>query len=131
MNFPADVIEALTRLRDDLVALVRAEMHNFRNEAIEQLRPLALASAMVGAALVAGIAFFGAFSAFFILVLSLAMAPWLAALVVTVVYGLVAGGLAAAAIAKVRATLPIDFKRTAHSVKEDVAWIKSELTSGK
>jgi hypothetical protein len=65
------------------------------------------------------------------MVLSLAMAPWLAALVVTALWGIAAAALVSAAVAKLRETLPLQFDKTTRSVKEDVEWIKSGIKSAK
>jgi len=123
--------ESLSRLAHDFGRLLRAELNLFKHEATQQIKGLAVAGALAGAALAMGAAFLGAFTAFIILALATTMAAWLAALVVTFVYGIVATALAAFAVAKFRAAEPGDFDRTTRSVKEDVAWIKSGLKSPK
>jgi hypothetical protein len=131
MHIPDSLGDALSRLKTDVETLVRAELRTFKEEAIEQLRPLALAAALGAAAFLTVLAFVGVFSALCVIALSLAVPPWLAALIVTVVYGIAAAVLASMAIVRFRSALPINFNRTARSVKEDVAWIKSDLKAGK
>lgn len=131
MNDRESMVESLQRLGKDLSDLFRAELELFKQEASQQLRGVALASVWVVAGAVMGLAFLGAFTAMLIMVLSLALAPWLAALVVTVAWGLVAGSLIAAAAAKFKATLPIEFDQTTRSVKEDLEWIKTGIKSAK
>lgn len=131
MNERESMVESLQHLAKDLGDLFRAELALFKQEASQQLRGVALAGVWVVAGAVMGLAFLGAFTAMLIMVLSLAIAPWLAALVVTVAWGLVAGSLIAAAAAKLKATLPIEFDQTTRSVKEDLEWIKTGIKSAK
>lgn len=122
--------ESLRNLARDLGDLFRSELAIFKREAIDQGRHLAVAGVWLGAAAVMGLAFLGVFTAFLVIVLTLVFAPWIAALIVTVAYGVAAAGLLASAIVKIRST-PIEFKETTRSVKEDVEWIKSGMTSAK
>jgi len=124
---PDAVADAMARLRNDIEASLRAELRTFKEEAIEQLRPLVAAAAMASAALLTALAFVGVFSALCVIALSIAVPPWLAALIVTVVYGIVAAALGSMAYARIKSALPLKFDKTAQNVKEDVAWIKSDL----
>jgi len=128
---PASFADDLRQLGEDLARLFRAELALFKREAVQQGRGLAVAGIWGGATAVMGLAFFGVFTAFLVLVLSLVLAPWLAALVVALFYGVVAAGLLASAMAKFKAVTPIEFDQTAKNVKEDVAWIKSGMKSSK
>ena len=123
--------EALRHLVQDLGDLFRAELALFRREAVEQARPLIAAGVWMGAAAIIGLAFLGVFTAFLVLVLTLVFQPWLAALIVTIFYGVVAAAALASALAKLKAATPIEFSETTQSVKEDVAWIKSGMKSAK
>lgn len=125
------MVDSLQHLGKDLSDLFRAELALFKQEASQQLRGVALAGVWVAAGAVMGLAFLGAFTAMLIMVLSLAVASWLAALIVTVAWGLVAGSLIAAAAAKLKTTLPIEFDQTTRSVKEDLEWIKTGIKSAK
>lgn len=123
--------DSLHHLGQDLGDLFRAELALFKKEAAEQMGGLATAGVWIAGGAVMGLAFLGALTALLIIVLSLAMAPWLAALVVTALWGIVAAGLVSAAVAKLRETLPLQFDKTTRSVKEDVEWIKSGIKSAK
>ncbi|MFN2450535.1 MAG: phage holin family protein [Candidatus Baltobacteraceae bacterium] len=123
--------DSLHHLAEDLGSLFRAELTLFKKELSAQFSGLASAGVWVAGGAVMGLAFLGAFTALLIMALSLAMAPWLAALVVTAIYGFAAAALIAAAMAKLRETLPLDFNKTTSSVKEDVEWIKSGMKSAK
>ena len=76
-----------------------------------------------------GLATVGGSMAFFILLLDIAMPAWLAALIVTVVYGAVAGILALSGKERMSRATPPTPQRTITSVKEDVQWAKSHATS--
>ncbi len=123
--------ESLHRLGQDLGDLFRAELALFKKEASEQLAGVAVAGVWVAGGAVMGLAFLGAFTALLMIVLALAMPLWLSALIVTALWGFAAVALLSAAIAKLRATLPIKFEETTRNVKEDVEWIKSGAKSAK
>ncbi len=123
--------DALRHLGKDLSDLFRAELALFKQEAAQQMRGLLTAGVWVASAAVMGLAFLGALTAFLIMALSLVLQPWLAALVVTLAWGLAAGSLLAAALIKLKSTLPLEFDQTTRSVKEDVEWIKSGIKSAK
>jgi hypothetical protein len=122
--------DALRHLGEDLGSLFHAELAVFKDEAAQQARSLAIAGVWVAAGAVMGLAFLGAFTAFCIMVVSLVLAPWLSALVITVAWGFVAGSLIAAAAIKIRET-PLGFDKTTRSVKEDLEWIKTGIKSAK
>lgn len=123
--------ESVKHLGQDLGDLFRAELSLFKKEATEQLSGLAVAGVWLAGAAVMGLAFLGAFTALLIIALSLAVAPWAAALIVTALWGVIAGALGSAALVKLRETLPLQFDKTTRSVKEDVEWIKSGMKSAK
>ena len=123
--------QSVQHLGQDLSDLFRAELALFKKEAMQEMRGLAAAGIWLAAGAVMGLAALGAFTAFCIIALSLALAPWLSALIITVMWGFGAGSLLAAAIVKLRSTLPIEFKETTRSVKEDIEWIKSGAKSAK
>jgi putative superfamily III holin-X len=128
MNLIPDAItDAMARLRNDIESSVRAELRTFKEELAAQAPPLLAAAAMGAVALVVGLAFAGVFTALCVIALSIAVAPWLAALIVTVIWGGVAAALASMAAVRFKAALPLKFDKTARNVKEDVAWIKSDL----
>jgi hypothetical protein len=84
---------------------------------------------MFSGAAIAGMLALGAFTAFLILALSLAMAPWLAALIVTIVYGATAGVLALTGKKKIEEATPLVLEQTVDTVKEDVKWAKTQIKS--
>lgn len=117
--------EALRELPQDISALIRAELERFKGELRENARNAAIVGAWAGAGALIGLGAFGAFTAFFILVLDLIFRAWLSALIVTVFWGIVAAGLLTAARSQMQHLKVGDFSKTTRSVKEDIEWIKS------
>lgn len=121
--------ELLKRLSQDLSLLIRQELDLARVELIEKSKVVGAGAGMFSGAAVAGMLALGAFTAFLILALSLAMAPWLAALIVTIVYAAVAGVLALTGKKKFEEATPLVLEQTVDTVKEDVKWAKTQIKS--
>jgi hypothetical protein len=115
----------------DLGDLIRAELALFKKELMREMRGLAAAGVWVAAGGVMGLAALGAFTAFCIIALSLVFQPWLASLIITFIWGFAALSMLAAARIKLQSALPVEFKETTRSVKEDIEWIKSGAKSAK
>jgi hypothetical protein len=62
--------------------------------------------------------------------MSTQMKVWIAALIVTVVYGAIAGVLALQAKNRVAEATPPVPQQTVETVKEDVQWAKTQMPSG-
>jgi len=86
---------------------------------------------MFGGAGVIGFYTVGALIATIIAALSLAVATWLAGLIVTIVLGTIAGVLALQGKTKVQEALPPVPERTVHSVQQDVEVTKARAQSGR
>ena len=86
---------------------------------------------MFGGAGLVGLLALGALTATFILLLATAVDSWLAALIVTAVYGAVAGVLALMGKQKVKQATPTAPERTVETVKEDVEWVKEKAKAGR
>jgi hypothetical protein len=84
---------------------------------------------LLGAAALVGLLAAGALTAFLIAVLDLAMATWLAALVVTLVFGAIAAALAMVGRKKIQEAAPPVPEQAIDSVKEDVQWAKTRTRS--
>lgn len=84
---------------------------------------------MFGGAGVVGLLAAGALTAFLILALAELVAPWLAALIVTVVYSAIAAVLVLRGRKKVQEAGPPQPEQTVETLKEDVQWAKSQVTS--
>ena len=123
-----EVARELTR---DVSLLVRQEVELAKAEMTEKGRVAAPGLGMIGGAGVVGLMAAGALTAFLILVLSIFLPEWSAALIVGAV-------LAAAAYLLVKqgkerveeAGAPIP-EQTIETVKEDVEWAKTRATSAR
>jgi uncharacterized membrane protein YqjE len=116
--------DLLKQLSQDTSTLVRQEMALARAELTEQGKRAGTGAGMLGGAGVAGLLTLGALTATVIGVLDTAMAFWLAALIVTVVWAAIAGVLALQGRNKIKEAGP-PAPQTVETVKEDVRWAKT------
>jgi len=124
--------EVAKELTSDLSLLVRQEIQLARAELTDQGKAAAPAGARFGGAAVAGLCALGAMTAFLVLVLSLFLDAWLAALIVTLVLGAVAFVLVRQGrqiLARAMARPPLE--ETIDTVKEDVEWAKTRAASAR
>ena len=122
--------ELIDKLSADARGLVRAEVSLARAELEEKARRLAAGGALVGAAVVLGLMALGALTATAIIALSNVISTWLAALIVTVVVGLLAGILLLIGIKLLRRGVPPAPTESVDQMKEDVSWVKARARSG-
>ncbi|MBC5804872.1 MAG: hypothetical protein DLM53_06955 [Candidatus Eremiobacter antarcticus] len=122
--------ELLKRLSQDTTLLLRQEIELAKAEVTEKGKQAGAGAGMFGAAGISALAAVGALTAFLILILSTVMAPWLAALIVTVVYGTFAAVLAQSGKKKLREAAPLAPTQTIQTLKEDVQWAKTRAGSG-
>jgi uncharacterized membrane protein YqjE len=123
--------ELMKEFTEQTSALVRKEIELAKAELTEKGKRAGIGAGMFGGAGLFGLLALGALTATLILALAEAMAPWLAALIVTVVYGAVAGVLALQGRNKVQAATPPVPERAIDSTKEDVAWVKTKAESAR
>jgi hypothetical protein len=118
-------------LSEQTSALVRKEVELAKAELAVKGKKAGIGAGMFGGAGLFGFFAFAGLTATFILALATAVAPWLAALIVTVVYAAVAGVLALQGRNKVQeAGSPVP-ERALDSTKEDVAWVKTRAKSAR
>jgi len=86
---------------------------------------------MFGGAAVLGALALGALTACAILALATAVAAWLAALIVGVVYAVIAGVLALSGKKQVARAIPPVPEEAVETTKEDVEWVKQRAKSGR
>jgi uncharacterized membrane protein YqjE len=122
--------ELFKQLSNDLSTLVRQELKLAQAEMTEKGKNAGVGVGLFGGAGVVGLLALGALTAFLIAALATGMDVWLAALVVTVVYGALAGVLALVGKSRVTEAAPPVPEQTVETVKEDVQWAKSQLPSG-
>jgi uncharacterized membrane protein YqjE len=123
--------ELLRRLSEQTTELARKEVELAKLELQEKGRKAGIGAGLFGGAGALGFYALGAFTAFLILVLDTAMAAWLAALIVTVVYGAIAGVLALQGRTKVQEATPPVPEQAVETTKEDVEWVKNRAKAAR
>jgi uncharacterized membrane protein YqjE len=123
--------ELFGKLSTELTTLIRQELELAKAELTQKGKEAGKGAGFLGGAAVVGLLAAGALTAAIIAALDLAMATWLAALIVTIVYGAIAAVLALRGKAKVQQATPPVPEQTVDTVKEDVAWAKTRARSAK
>jgi uncharacterized membrane protein YqjE len=121
--------DLLKRLSQETTQLVRQELELAKAEMAEKGKRAGIGAGMFGAAGVVGLLALGALTAFLIMLLDGALANWLSALIVAVVYGAIAGVLALRGRTKVQEATPPVPEQTVETVKEDIQWAKTRTQS--
>jgi hypothetical protein len=123
--------ELFKQLSDDLSTLVRQELKLAQAEMTEKGKKAGVGAGLLGGAGTVGLLALGALTACLIAALATGMEVWLAALIVTVLYGAAAGLLARNGKARMTEAAPPVPEQTVETVKEDAQWAKTQLSSGK
>jgi hypothetical protein len=123
--------ELVKLLSEQTSMLVRKELELAKSEFAEKGKTAGVGAGMVGGAGVVGLLALGALTACLILLLAEGMDAWVAALIVTAVYGAIAGILALLGRDRVKEAMPPAPEQTVESVKEDVQWAKTQATSAR
>jgi len=121
--------ELLKQLASETTTLVRQELDLAKAEMREKGKKAGPGFGMIGAAGGVALLALGALTACLILALDGAMANWLAALIVAVVYGAVAAVLYVRGKEKVDDVGSPAPRQTIETVKEDLQWAKHPKTS--
>jgi uncharacterized membrane protein YqjE len=121
--------ELLKQFSEDATTLLRKEVELAKAELAEKGKQAGKGAGMFGGAGLFGVGAFGALTAFLILVLAEAMDAWLAALIVTALWGAVAAVLALQGKQKVEEAAPPQPEQTVETLKEDVEWVKRQPES--
>lgn len=125
------VPELMRQLSNQTATLVRQELELAKAELTVKGKRAGTGAGMFGAAGVFGLYALGALTAAVVLALSLAMTGWLAALIVAVIYGAIAGGLALSGKSNVQRGVPPVPEQTVATVKEDVDMAKQRAREGR
>lgn len=123
--------ELVKELSEQTSLLVRQEVELAKAELAEKGKKAGAGAGMFGGAGLFGFFAFAGLTATFILALATAVTPWLAALIVTVLYGAIAGVLALQGRNKVKEAGPPVPEAAVDSTKEDVQWIKTRAKSAR
>jgi uncharacterized membrane protein YqjE len=121
--------ELMKELSMQTSTLVRKELELARAELTEKGKQAGMGAGMFGGAGVFAVLTLGLLAATLIVALDTAVPLWLAGLIVTVVYGAVAGVLALVGRSKTQEAAPPVPEQAIESTKEDVRWAKSESRS--
>jgi uncharacterized membrane protein YqjE len=123
--------ELLKQLSEQTTRLVHQELELAKAELQQKGKEAGAGAGMFGGAGALGLAALGALTACFILALNAIMPAWLAALLVAVVYGIVAFVLVKQGQARMKRATPPVPTQTIETVKEDVEWAKTQMRSDK
>jgi MFS family permease len=125
------IAELVRQLSDQTTTLVRQEIELAKAEMTAKGKQVGIGAGAFGAAGLVGLYAVGAITACLILALSTAVAGWLAALIVGIVYAAVAGVLALVGKKKTEAGAPPVPERAISSTKEDVEWAKTRAKTAR
>jgi uncharacterized membrane protein YqjE len=125
------VPDLLRQLAAQTTTLVRQELELAQVEVGEKARAASAGATDLGIAAALGLGAFGAITTALIAAIALALPVWAAALIVAVVYAIVAFVLVQSGKQKLAQTAPLVPPQTAQTVKEDVEWVKTRAQSGR
>lgn len=123
------ISELVKDLATETSTLVRQEIDLAKAEMTDRGKRAGKGVGMLAAGAAVALLAFGALTAALIAALDLAMPTWLAALIVTVVYGAIAAVLVQIGRKQVQEAAPPVPEETIESVKEDVQWAKTRTRS--
>jgi hypothetical protein len=118
--------ELMKELSTQASTLAQKEVELAKAEMAVKAKRLGIGAGAFGGAALVGLFALGALTATAILALATALAPWLAALIVTAVYAATAGVLALVGKSRIEAGTPPVPEQAVESVKEDVEWTKTK-----
>jgi Flp pilus assembly protein TadB len=121
--------ELLKQLSEQTTRLDHQELELAKAELQQKGKEVGAGAGLFGGAGAIGLAALGALTACFILALNAIMPAWLAALLVAVVYGIIAFVLVKQGQARIKRATPPVPEQTIETVKEDVEWAKTQMRS--
>jgi uncharacterized membrane protein YqjE len=121
--------ELLKQLSEQTTQLVHQELELAKAELQQKGKQAGTGAGLFGGAGAFGLAALGALTACFILALNAIMPAWLAALIVAVVYGIIAYVLVKQGQARMKRAVPPVPTQTVETVKEDVEWARTQMRS--
>jgi uncharacterized membrane protein YqjE len=116
--------ELVRELSAQASRLVRQEVELAKAEMTEKGKKAGIGVGMLGGAAVACLLMLGSLTACLIVALPLALSAWAAALVVTALWGVIAGVLVLQGRARLEEMGKPVPEKTVETVKEDVQWLK-------
>jgi hypothetical protein len=125
------IAELVKQLSEQTQTLARKEVELAKAEVAAKGRRLGIGAGAFGAAGLAGLFGFGVFTAALVLLLATAIEPWVAALIVAVVYAAIAGGLALMGRKQVEEGSPPVPEQAIDSAKRDLEAVKRGAKEGR
>jgi uncharacterized membrane protein YqjE len=123
--------ELLKQLSEETSTLVKQELDLAKAEMTEKGKSAGVGAGFLGGGALLGLGAFAAFTTFLIALIQTAVNhTWLAALIVTAVYGAIAAFLALRGKDKIQEATPPAPEQTVETLKEDVEWAKTQTRSG-
>lgn len=123
--------QLFSELTSDVTTLVRQEIELARVELTAKAKDAGKGAGMLVGAAVVGLAVLGALTTTLIALLALAMPVWVAALIVTILWAVVAAVLAQIGRKRLKDAMPPKPEQTIETVKEDVQWAKTQMPSAR
>ncbi|HVD37797.1 MAG TPA: phage holin family protein [Solirubrobacterales bacterium] len=123
--------ELVKELSEQTTTLVRKEIELAKAELSKKGKVAGEGAGMFGGAAVVGLLALGTLTTMILALLDKAMDLWVAALIVTLVYGAIAAVLALTGKDRVKKGMPPAPEQTVETVKEDVQWAKSQARSAR
>jgi uncharacterized membrane protein YqjE len=121
--------ELVKQLSEQTTTLVRQEIDLAKAELSEKGKTMGEGAGMFGGAALLALLALGTLTALILSLLDKGMDFSLAALLVTLVYAALGGGLAVSGKQRLKRGLPATPEQTVETVKEDVQWAKSQSRS--
>jgi ABC-type dipeptide/oligopeptide/nickel transport system permease component len=123
--------ELMRDLVQDVNTLIHEEIELAKAELTQKARQAGVGAGMFIGAGVAGIMALGALTASTIAVIAIVLPVWVAALMIALVWGVIAGLLAMSGRTKVRQATPATPQQAIDTTKEDLRWAKTRMKSGR
>ncbi|MDQ3726549.1 MAG: phage holin family protein [Actinomycetota bacterium] len=123
--------DLVRQLSEQTTTLVRKEIELAKAELSEKGKVAGQSAGMLGAAAIVGLLALGTLTAFILSLLNEAMEFWIAAFIVTLIYGAIAAVLAMKGRDRMKEGMPPAPEQTVETVKEDVQWAKSQAKSAR
>jgi uncharacterized membrane protein YqjE len=123
--------ELVKELSEQTTTLVRQEIELAKAELSQKGKVAGEGAGMFGGAAVLALLAAGTLTTMTLALLDKAMDLWVAALIVTLVYGAIAAVLALTGKDRVKKGMPPAPEQTVETVKEDVQWAKSRAKSAR
>jgi uncharacterized membrane protein YqjE len=123
--------ELVKELSEQTTTLVRKEIELAKAELSQKGKVAGEGAGMFGGAAVVGLLALGTLTTMILALLDKAVDLWVAALIVTLIYGAIAAVLALTGRDRVKKGMPPAPEQTVETVKEDVQWAKSRAKSAR